>query len=160
MLFILIGLLAWNFFAGAVASAADAISANASLLKSVVFPRLTLPFTTVLFNLVQYLPDAAGLPAGDAPRSTACEPQPRMLLFPVFLLLQVVFVTGLSLLLATAATMYRDVKHLMEVGIGIFFWATPIIYEPTMIPARSSSWRCCRRRRRTSAPTRTSSTTT
>ncbi|HTM31349.1 MAG TPA: ABC transporter permease [Vicinamibacterales bacterium] len=133
VLFILIGLLAWNFFAGAVGSATDAISGNASLLKSVVFPRLTLPFTTVLFNLVQYLLTLlVFLPVMLIVYGV--EPHPRMLLFPVFLFLQVVFVTGLSLLLATAATMYRDVKHLIEVGIGIFFWATPIIYEPTMIP--------------------------
>jgi ABC-type polysaccharide/polyol phosphate export permease len=133
VLFILIGLLAWNFFAGAVSSAADAIGGNASLLKSVVFPRLTLPFTTVLFNLIQYLLTlVVFLPI--MLMVYGVEPHPRMLLFPLFLLLQVIFATGLTLLLATAATMYRDVKHLIEVGIGIFFWATPIIYEPTMVP--------------------------
>jgi ABC-type polysaccharide/polyol phosphate export permease len=133
VLFILIGLLAWNFFAGAIASASEAITSNSSLLKSVVFPRLTLPFTTVLFNLVQYLLTlVVFLPV--MLLVYGVEPHLRMLLFPVFLFLQVVFVTGLSLILATAATIFRDVKHLIEVGIGIFFWATPIIYEPTMIP--------------------------
>jgi ABC-type polysaccharide/polyol phosphate export permease len=134
VLFILIGLLAWNFFAGAVTSAADAITANASLLKSVVFPRLTLPITTVLFNLTQYLLTLlVFMPV--MLLVYGVQPHPRMLLFPVFLALQVVFAVGVTLLLATAATIYRDVKHLIEVGIGIFFWATPIIYEPTMVPA-------------------------
>src|SRR5262249_3541888 len=49
---------------------------------------------------------------------------------------QVVFITGLVLLLATASTLFRDVKHLIEVGIGILFWATPIVYEAAMIPER------------------------
>jgi ABC-type polysaccharide/polyol phosphate export permease len=133
VLFILIGLLAWNFFSGAISGAADAISGNASLLKSVVFPRMTLPFTTVLFSLTQYLLTLlVFLPV--MLFVYGVEPQPRMLFFPLFLLLQVVFTTGLTLLLATASTMYRDVKHLIEVGLGIFFWATPIIYEPTMVP--------------------------
>jgi ABC-type polysaccharide/polyol phosphate export permease len=132
-LFILIGLLAWNFFAAAVAGATDAISGNGSLLKAVVFPRLSLPFTTVLFSLTQYLLTLlVFLPI--MLLVYGVEPHARMLLFPVFLLLQVVFTTGLTLLLATASTMYRDMKHLIEVGIGICFWATPIIYEASMVP--------------------------
>ena len=63
-------------------------------------------------------------------------PSARMLLFPLFLLLQVVFITGLTLLLSTASALFRDVKHLIEVGINILFWTTPVIYELTMIPAR------------------------
>lgn len=133
VLYILIGLLAWNFFAGAISGASEAITGNASLLKSVVFPRLTLPFTTVLFNLIQYLLTfLVFLPV--MLLVYGVEPRTHMLLFPLFLLLQVTFVTGLSLLLATVATMYRDVKHLIEVGLGIFFWATPIIYEATRVP--------------------------
>jgi len=135
VLFILIGLLAWNFFAGSVGSASESVIGNASLLRSVVFPRVVLPFSAVIFHLIQFLLTLLvflplmlslyGVP-----------PAPRMLLFPLFLLLQVFFIAGLTLLLATASTMFRDVKHLIEVGIGIFFWMTPIIYEPTMIPAR------------------------
>jgi ABC-type polysaccharide/polyol phosphate export permease len=133
VLFILIGLLAWNFFAGAVGSASESVVGNASLLRSVVFPRVVLPFSAVIFHLTQFLltlvvflPVMLGV--------YGVPPAPRMLLFPLFLLLQVFFTAGLTLLLATASTVFRDVKHLIEVGIGMFFWMTPIIYEPTMIP--------------------------
>ncbi|HQZ39053.1 MAG TPA: ABC transporter permease [Vicinamibacterales bacterium] len=132
-LFILIGLLAWNFFAGSVTSATEAVSGQGSLLRSVVFPRVVLPFSAVLFNLTQYLLTIVvflpvvllvyGVPAA-----------PRMLLFPLFLFFQVLFTAGLALILSTAAAAFRDVRHLVEVGIGIGFWATPIIYEPTMVP--------------------------
>ncbi|MDH4062785.1 MAG: ABC transporter permease, partial [Acidobacteriota bacterium] len=132
-LFILIGLLAWNFFAGTMMSATDAISGQGALLKSVVFPRVVLPFSAVLFNLAQYLLTVVVfLPVMLLVYDVS--PAPRMLLFPVFLFLQVLLITGLSLALATAAAAFRDVRHLVEVGIGIGFWATPIIYEPTMIP--------------------------
>lgn len=132
-LFILIGLLSWNFFAGAVMSATDAVAGQGSLLRSVVFPRVVLPFAAVLFNLAQYLLTILvflpivllvyGVP-----------PAPRMLLFPVFLLMQVLFIAGLTMAIATASAAFRDVKHLVEVGLGIGFWLTPIIYEPTMVP--------------------------
>lgn len=132
-LFILIGLLSWNFFSGAVLSATDAVAGQGSLLRSVVFPRVVLPFAAVLFNLVQYLLSIlVFLPVvlfvyGVAPTS-------QMLLFPVFLLLQVLFITGLTLALSTASAAFRDIKHLVEVGLSIGFWLTPIIYEPMMVP--------------------------
>jgi len=132
-LFILIGLLSWNFFAGAVMSATDAVAGQASLLRSVIFPRVVLPFAAVLFNLTQYLLTIlVFLPI--ILFVYGVTPAPRMLLFPVFLLLQVLFIAGLTMAIATASAAFRDVKHLVEVGLGIGFWLTPIIYEPTMVP--------------------------
>lgn len=135
VLFVLIGLLAWNFFAGAVGGASECLIGNATLLRSVVFPRVILPFASVLFFLAQFLltlvvflPLMLGV--------YGVPPSWPMLLFPVFLALQVCFIAGVTLLLATASTIFRDVKHLIEVGIGFFFWLTPIIYEPTMVPER------------------------
>jgi ABC-type polysaccharide/polyol phosphate export permease len=57
-----------------------------------------------------------------------------MLLFPVFLVLQVLFITGLALGLSAATALFRDVRHLVDVGIGMLFWATPIIYEMKRVP--------------------------
>ncbi len=132
-LFILIGLLSWNFFAGAVMSATEAVSGQGSLLRSVVFPRVVLPFSAVLFHLVQYLLSiVVFFPIVLFVYRVA--PTPQMLLFPVFLLLQVLFITGLTLALSTASAAFRDIKHLVEVGLSIGFWLTPIIYEPTMVP--------------------------
>jgi lipopolysaccharide transport system permease protein len=132
-LFILIGLLSWNFFAGAVMSATEAVAGQGSLLRSVVFPRVVLPFSAVLFHLVQYLLSIlVFLPIVLFVYGVA--PSPQMLLFPVFLLLQVLFITGLTLALSTASAAFRDIKHLVEVGLSIGFWLTPIIYEPTMVP--------------------------
>ncbi len=135
VLFILIGVLAWNFFVGSVTSASDAVISNAPLQKSVVFPRAVLPFSTVLFNLSLSPAHHCRVSSGDA-AGVQVPAAPRMLLFPLFLFLQVVFITGLTLLLSTASTIFRDVKHLIEVGINVLFWTTPIVYELTMIPAR------------------------
>lgn len=131
--FILIGLLAWTFFGSAVSSASDAVTGSGSFLKSVVFPRVVLPLSTVLFALAQYLLTiVVFLPLMLVIYQVPIEP--RMLLFPVFLALQVLFIAGIALALSTATAVFRDVKHLVEVGLGIGFWATPILYEPTMVP--------------------------
>ncbi len=131
--FVLIGLLAWTFFAGAVIGSTGAIADGGSLIRSVVFPRIILPVSGVAFHLVQYvLAISVLLPILVA--LYGVPPGPQMLLFPVFLLLQVLFIAGLALLFSTATAFLRDVKHLAEVGIAVGFWATPILYEHTLVP--------------------------
>jgi ABC-type polysaccharide/polyol phosphate export permease len=133
VLFLLIGLLAWNFFGGAVGGATEAVSGGGSLLKSVVFPRAVLPLSVVLFHLVQYLLTmAVFLPV--MLLVYRVRPTLLMLLFPLFLVLQVLFITGLALGLSAATALFRDVRHLVDVGIGMLFWATPIIYEMKRVP--------------------------
>src|SRR5207244_2316236 len=53
--YLMLGVLSWTFFANSAAMATGAIVDNASLLKSVTFPRAILPLATVLFNLAQYM---------------------------------------------------------------------------------------------------------
>jgi lipopolysaccharide transport system permease protein len=63
-------------------------------------------------------------------------PTGSMLAFPAVLVLLVLFTTGVAFLLATAAAFFRDVKHLVEIGLGALFWLTPIIYDLAGVPER------------------------
>jgi ABC-type polysaccharide/polyol phosphate export permease len=133
--FILLGILAWTFFANSAMMCTGAVTDNAGLVKAVFFPRAILPTSTVLFNFAQYLlTTAVFLPVMlmiyDVPASGP------MLLFPVFLLLQVAFTIGAGLLISTATTFFRDVRHLLEVALAVMFWTTPIVYELSMVPER------------------------
>ena len=133
--YLMLGILAWTFFAGSVSGSTGSIADNGGLVKSVFFPRAILPLATVLFNLAQYLLTiVVFLPFmllyyGIAPAAP-------MLLFPIFLLLQSVFTVGLALLLSTATAFFRDVKHLVEVGLAVLFWLTPIVYTLDNLPER------------------------
>lgn len=133
--YLMLGQLSWTFFASSASMSTGAIVDNAGLLKSVLFPRAILPIATVLFNLAQYLLTiAVFLPAMmvwfQVPLS------PPMVLFPVFLLLQVVFTIGIGLILATWTAYFRDVRHLLEVALAVLFWTTPIVYELRQVPER------------------------
>jgi ABC-2 type transport system permease protein len=126
--FVLLGLLAWSFFANSANMSTNAMIESAGLLKSVRFPRAILPIETVLFNLAQYLLTilvflplmllAYGLP-----------PAWPMLAFPAILLLQVALTTGVALMLAAVTVHFRDVRHLVEVTLSILFWMTPVLYS-------------------------------
>ncbi len=130
--FVLIGVLAWTFFAGATLGSSSAIVDGGSLIKSVVFPRIILPVSGVTFHLVQFVLSVSVL----LPVLLAWYQIPlgaQMLLFPVFVLLQVLFITGIALLLSAATAFMRDLRHLAEIGISVAFWATPIIYGYTFV---------------------------
>jgi lipopolysaccharide transport system permease protein len=134
---LLIGLLAWGFFAGSLGMAAGSIADNGGLLKTIFFPRAVLPISSVLFNLAQYLLTCAVfLPVmfvihGQVPSAPA-------LLFPVIVLLQGLLTIGLALALATGTAFFRDIRHLLEIALAVMFWTTPILYDFRVVP---SPWR-------------------
>ena len=131
--FILLGVMAWTFFANSAMLATGALIEGGSLVKAVRFPRAILPLATVLFSLIQYVLTIVTLlplmfllykvpPAGP------------LVLFPVFLALQLAFTVGVSLMLAAATTFFRDVRHFVEIGLSMLFWTTPIVYPLTQAP--------------------------
>jgi lipopolysaccharide transport system permease protein len=131
--YLMLGLLAWTFFATSVGMATGAIADNGGLVKAVWFPRAILPAATVLFNLVQYLLTVLVF----IPLLLAYYRIPlasSMLLFPVFVVLQALFTIGVALVLATGTAFFRDIRHLVEVGLAALFWGTPILYELSRVP--------------------------
>ena len=126
--YLMLGLLAWTFFASSASMSTGAIVDNGGLVKSVWFPRAILPTATVLFNLTQYLLSVLViLPLMLLYHRVV--PEAPMLLFPVFVALQLLFTIGIALVLATSAAFLRDVRHLVEIALTILFWLTPIVYE-------------------------------
>jgi ABC-type polysaccharide/polyol phosphate export permease len=131
----MLGLLAWSFTANSATMATGAIVDSAGLLKSVLFPRAILPIATVIFNLSQYLLTfAVFLPV--LMLLYWVPPSPPMLVFPVFLALQVTFTVGVALILSTGFAFFRDVRHLLEVALAVLFWLTPILYRLEDVPER------------------------
>jgi ABC-2 type transport system permease protein len=133
--YLMLGQLAWSFFASSVMMSTTSIVDNGGLLRTVLFPRAILPMATVLFNLAQYLLTIAVF----FPLMLAWYQIPLvapMLLFPVVLALHVAFTMGLALILATATVFFRDIRHLVEVALAVLFWTTPILYELARVPER------------------------
>ncbi len=131
VLHLLVGVLAWTFFAGSAASSNSAIVDSGGLLKSVYFPRLILPLAGVLFNLTQYLLTlVVFLPFVFLYYRVPLAPS--MLAFPLIVVLQLLFTTGVALTLSALTALYRDVRHLTEIGLSLMFWLTPIVYSYPM----------------------------
>jgi lipopolysaccharide transport system permease protein len=136
VLHLMLGLLAWTFFANSAIMATGAIVDSGGLLKSIYFPRSILPLSTVLFNLSQYLLTiVVFLPIMFAFYRVV--PSTPMLAFPFVLLLQVLFTIGVAFTLAALTAIYRDVKHLTEIALTVLFWMTPIVYATANLPEQA-----------------------
>ncbi|MFN2226801.1 MAG: ABC transporter permease [Anaerolineae bacterium] len=130
--FFMCGFLPWSFMASSVTSATGAIVANAHLIKKVYFPREILAITPMLANLVNFLVAMLvlfGLMAVFGVRFT-----PALVMLPLIILAEMMFIAGLSLLLATANVFYRDTEHILEILMQAWFFLTPIFYQITILP--------------------------
>jgi len=126
------GLLAWTLFTDIVGGCTGCIVANAGLVKKVYFPRELFPLAVVGAALVNFCLQltvliAAYVFTGSWPRPT------NLLLVPLALLALVLFATALGLLLAAANVYLRDMQYLVEVGLLLWFWMTPIVYDWTKV---------------------------
>jgi ABC-type polysaccharide/polyol phosphate export permease len=137
-LFLFAGILPWTFFAGAVMEATGAISGNAGLVKKVMFPAEALPLVVVASHLVHFILAIPVLLAAVAlfwvmGRVVV---MPVILLAPLLMLLQGIFVAGIALVVSSASVLFRDLRDLVANLLNLGFFLTPIIYLIDHIPSR------------------------
>jgi lipopolysaccharide transport system permease protein len=138
-LFLFAGILPWSFFAGSVLESTNAIAANAGLVKKVMFPAEALPLVVVLSHLVHFvlaLPIlfAAALLSALLGRSDLGL---AVVLVPVLLLLQGMFIAGFALAISSASVLFRDLRDLVANLLQLGFFLTPIIYSVEGIGSRT-----------------------
>lgn len=131
--FALAGLLPWNYFSGAVGRGGQSLVGSANLISKVYFPRLIIPFSGVLGGLVDFGIVFVMLVVLLA--FYGFYPALSWLLLPFFLLLAIATALGVSLWLSALNVQYRDVGYLIPFFIQLWFFATPVVYPSSMIPA-------------------------
>lgn len=131
-LFLLVGLLPWNWFATSLTNATGTAIAFSSLIKKVYFPLEVLPMVNVTANLVNF---ALSLPVLFLFMLFTHAPFTWNLLYlPVLIAIQFIVNLGLSLLLTTLNAFYRDVEQLIAPVLMMWFYVTPVLYAEKRIP--------------------------
>ena len=126
------GLLAWNLFSGIVLKASGSLVANASLVAKVFFPRVLLPFSTVISTLLDFL---IGLMGGFVLLWIYGRSPGWALLEACFWLsMLLVLATGIGLICAALAVAYRDVMHIVPVVLQFLLYGSPVGYTVAVIP--------------------------
>ncbi|MFN8491946.1 MAG: ABC transporter permease [Caldilineaceae bacterium] len=137
-LFLLCGLLPWNYFSAAVMSSVNSVVANANLVKKVYFPREVLPIASVLAQLVNFLLAFVVLFA--ALVIFRAHFSPWLWLLPVVILIQTCFSLGIALILSTLNVFYRDTLMIMDVIMLAWFFLTPVVYSVEVFPKLQLIW--------------------
>ena len=135
-LFAYAALVPWTFFATGLAMASNSLVASAHLITKVYFPRLTIPFATVLASLVDFaltFPLLFGLMWYHGVAPTV-----NVLWLPVFIALAFVTALGVGLWLAALNVEFRDVRHAVPFLTQLWMFATPIAYPSSLLPEK---WR-------------------
>ncbi|MGH9456036.1 MAG: ABC transporter permease [Thermoanaerobaculia bacterium] len=129
-LFLFAGILPWTFFAGAVLESTTAVSANAGLVKKVMFPAETLPLVVVTSHLVHFVLAIPILLLALVIGAVVAEVRitPLILLAPLYMAVQAVFVAGVALVVSSAAVVFRDLRDLVANLLQIGFFLTPVLY--------------------------------
>jgi len=136
--FLLTGILAWNFLNTAAVTAAVSLVSGASLINKTAFPRIALPISAVLSSAVNYLAAIPllivfGLLSGVAPTRS-------LLLLPLSVFLLVLVAVGVGTLFAALMPFFSDLQHLIEVLFTVWFFLTPVVYPVSLVPQSFLPW--------------------
>lgn len=132
--YLLTGIVFFNFFSEAISMGMTSITGNASLIKKVYMPKYVYPVSRVISSLVNFALAILPLFIVMLFTGTAFKWSLILLVFDILCLLG--FVTGMSLLLTTAMTFFQDTQFLWGVLSMIWMYLTPIFYPESIIPAQ------------------------
>jgi lipopolysaccharide transport system permease protein len=139
LLFYMAGITVWNYFSTSLTSVSTVFTANAAILGKVYFPRLTMPLSIVLSNLVRFsiqLGLFLLIWAYYLITDSNIHPTWAIALTPVLVILMGLLSLGLGMLFSSLTTKYRDLAMLLIFGVQLFMYATPIIYPLSSVPAK------------------------
>ena len=129
--FYLAGLVCWNYFADCLTKCSDTFNANQQIFGKVYFPRLIVPFSIVISNMVKmgiqlvlFLVVYAYYFIVLGTFEINC----TIVLFPVLLLMLASLGLGFGLVISSLTTKYRDLRFLITFGVQLWMYATPVIY--------------------------------
>lgn len=137
-LFLLVGLLPWQFFTGSLLSGVGSVTGNAALINKVYFPRLLLPLAAVLSNLVNLL--LAFIVLVLFLYVSGVGLTQHALWLPPILITHFIFTLGLCLLLGAIHVFYRDVGMILDVILLAWFFLTPIFYPFEWLAGEPRTW--------------------
>ncbi len=139
MLFYLSGIVVWNYFAGCLNKTSDTFVSNAYVFGKVYFPRLAVPISVVISNLVTFGIQFAlflCFLAYFSVNGATVRLQPSVAFLPLLVFQMAALGLGFGIIVSSLTTKYRDLSQLVGFGVQLWMFATPIVYPSSQIPAK------------------------
>ncbi|HEX8517704.1 MAG TPA: ABC transporter permease [Bacteroidia bacterium] len=137
LLFYLSGVTMWNYFSECLNKTSNTFISNSNVFGKVYFPRLTVPVSIIISNLISFFIQFAlfiiVLLCYYPSYSSVIHPNKYMLLLPVLILIMAGLGLGLGIIISSVTTKYRDLRFLISFGIQLLMFATPVIYPLSIL---------------------------
>lgn len=138
-LFYLGGICMWQYFSSCLTGTSNTFRTNASIFGKVYFPRLIMPLSTVISNLVRF-----GIQLGlfvivyvyYAIKGQAPSPNWYLLLAPVLVVMMAGLALGFGIIVSSMTTKYRDLQVLFSFVVQLWMYATPIVYPLSQVAGK------------------------
>ncbi|MBX2940056.1 MAG: ABC transporter permease [Ferruginibacter sp.] len=142
-LFYMTGVVMWNYFSECLLKTSTVFKDNASVFGKVYFPRLIMPLSIIVSNLirfgVQLLMLLIVLLWFIFFENYTFNPTQYILLIPYLVLIMAVLGLGFGMIISAMTTKYRDLTFLVTFGVQLLMYATPIIYPLSAAPEKYKS---------------------
>lgn len=132
VVFMVCGLIPWNYFSTVINRASFTMIENGNIIKKVYFPREILPLSVVTSETVTFLISTIIILAFTIGYGLGITI--NILFYPILLAIQFILLLGISLFVSSITVYFRDLQHFIGVLLQLFFYATPIVYSVSAIP--------------------------
>jgi len=141
-IFYMSGIVIWNYFADCLTKSSETFQLNQTLFGKVYFPRLIVPLSVIVSNLIKlgvqlillfgfilyYIFNGHQLLNA------------YLVLFPFYIIIIAFLGLGLGLIISSMTTKYRDLRFLIQFGVQLAMYATPIVYPLSIISESNRFW--------------------
>lgn len=137
ILFYMSGIILWNYYADCLMKTSDTFVANAGIFGKVYFPRLIVPVSVIISNLLRLGVQMLlfiGFWLYYNFNGTSLTIHATILLFPVLLILMAGHGLALGIIISSLTTKYRDLKFLIGFGVQLLMYASPVVYPLSSVP--------------------------
>ncbi len=136
-LFYMSGNVLWSFFSSNLNKGSSTFLSNARIFGKVYFPRLVMPIANVIFNFINFALQTVVyiiLVVVYALMGTGVHPNLMILLTPLLVLQTALLGMGIGLIVSSITTKYRDLNILVNFGISLLMYITPVVYPISEAP--------------------------
>lgn len=141
-IFYMSGIIIWNYFSQCLTDVSAVFTTNSAMFGKVYFPRLIMPLKIILSNLIKFAVQYGIFLAFLAYYIYTGEVHPNawVLLTPYLILLMAAMSLGIGMIISSLTAKYKDLKFLINFGVQLIMYITPIIYPLSKIPLKYQSY--------------------
>jgi lipopolysaccharide transport system permease protein len=138
VLFLLLSIIIWNFFAEATNGGLKSLAAKANLIKKSVFQKKVIVISSCLSSLLSLLMNIVVFCIFALVFKLKISI--HALIFPFLIIILFILVLGISYALSVLYVLYKDIDHVWDVVLQVSFWITPVVYSLSIIPEKYVKW--------------------